>query len=162
MFLFRFSFQKTPRKTDHPDLTANDTAMAKYDFDNPIYQAEEGVEEDCELPEELARLLKQEDRTITPYQEVIETVNIGTEDDKKEIKIGASLQAEVKEELISLLREYVDIFAWSYQDMPGLDTDIVVHRLPLNEDMPLVKQKLRWTHPDMAMKIKESGKMRER
>ena len=45
-------------RADHPDLTANDTAMAKYDFDNPIYQAEEGVEEDCELPEGLARLLK--------------------------------------------------------------------------------------------------------
>ena len=38
-------------RADHPDLTTNDTAMAKYDFDNPIYQAEEGVEEDCELPE---------------------------------------------------------------------------------------------------------------
>ncbi|KAI5437377.1 hypothetical protein KIW84_023474 [Lathyrus oleraceus] len=50
---------------DHPDLTANDTAMAKYDFNNPIYQAEEGVKEDCEFPEELARLLKQEDRAIT-------------------------------------------------------------------------------------------------
>ncbi|KAI5396120.1 hypothetical protein KIW84_062354 [Lathyrus oleraceus] len=96
-----------------------------------------------------------EDRTITPYQEVIETVNIGTEGDKKEIKIGASLQAKVKEQLISLLREYVDIFAWSYQDMPGLDTDIFVHRLPLNKDLPPVKQKLRRTHPDMAMKIKE-------
>ena len=103
MFLFRFSFQKTPRKTDHPDLTANDTAMAKYDFDNPIYQAEEGAEEVCELPEGLARLLKQEDRAITPYQEVVETVNVGTEDDKKEIKIGASLQAERKRPLIMYL-----------------------------------------------------------
>ena len=56
------------------------------------------------MPEELARLLKQEDRAITPYQEVIETVNIGTEDDKKEIKIGASLQAEVKERLISPIK----------------------------------------------------------
>ena len=84
-------------RADHPDLTTNDTAMAKYDFDNPIYQAEEGAEEDCELPEGLARLLKQEDRAITPYQEVIETVNIGTEGDKKEIKIGASLQAERKD-----------------------------------------------------------------
>ncbi|KAI5437865.1 hypothetical protein KIW84_023833 [Lathyrus oleraceus] len=82
---------------DHPDLTANDTVMAKYDFDNPIYQAEEGAEEDCELPEGLARLLKQEDRAITPYQEVIETINVGTEDDKKEIKIGARLQAERKD-----------------------------------------------------------------
>ena len=78
-------------RSDHSDLTANDTAMAKYDFDNPIYQAEEGAEEDCELPEGLARLLKQEDRAITPCQEVVETINVGTEDEKKEIKIGASL-----------------------------------------------------------------------
>ena len=110
MFLFTFflSFKKKIShskvkhdppscRADHSDLTANDTAMAKYDFDNPIYQAEEGAEEDCELPEGLARLLKQEDRAITPYQEVIETVNIGTADDKKEIKIGASLQAERKD-----------------------------------------------------------------
>ena len=55
------------------------------------------------MPEGLARLLKQEDRAITPYQEVIETVNIGTEDDKKEIKIGASLQAERKRPLIMYL-----------------------------------------------------------
>ncbi|XP_058725708.1 uncharacterized protein LOC131597002, partial [Vicia villosa] len=54
-----------------------------------------------------------------------------------------------------LLREYVDIFAWSYEDMPGLDTDIVMHRLPLKPECPPVKQKPRRTRPDMALKIKE-------
>ncbi|XP_050890237.1 uncharacterized protein LOC127095610, partial [Lathyrus oleraceus] len=52
-----------------------------------------------------------------------------------------------------LLHEYVDVFAWSYQDMPGLDTDIVVHKLPLQPDCPPVKQKLRRARPDMALKI---------
>jgi len=52
---------------------------------------------------------------------------LGTEEDKKEIKIGASLDPTVKKRIIELLKEYVDIFAWSYQDMSGLDTDIVVH-----------------------------------
>ena len=55
------------------------------------------------MPEGLARLLKQEDRAITTYQEVVETINVGTEDDKKEIKIGASLQAERKRPLIMYL-----------------------------------------------------------
>ena len=32
-----------------------------------------------------------------------------------------------------MLRDYVEIFAWSYGDMPGLDTDIVVHRLPMKK-----------------------------
>ena len=57
--------------------------------------------------------------------------------------------------MIELLKEYVDVFAWSYRDMPGLDTDIVVHRLPLKPECPPVKQKLKRTHPDMALKIKE-------
>ena len=80
---------------------------------------------------------------------------MGTKEDKKEIKIGASLKASVKKRVIELLKEYADVFAWSYRDMPGLDTDIVVHRLPLKPECPPVKQKLKRTHPDMALKIKE-------
>ena len=60
----------------------------------------------------------------------MDTINLGIEDDKKEIKIGSNLESSVKERLIQLLHEYVEIFAWSYEDMLGFDTDIVVHRLP--------------------------------
>ena len=82
-------------------------------------------------------------------------VNLGSEEDPKEVKIGASLHPNVKRGLIELLKEYVDIFAWSYQDMPCLDTNIVEHHLPLKPECPPVKQKLRRTHPNMAVKIKE-------
>ena len=50
------------------------------------------------------------------------------------------------------------MFAWSYQDMHGLDTDIVVHRLPLREECAPVKQKLRRVKPEMLLKIKEEVK----
>ena len=50
------------------------------------------------------------------------------------------------------------MFAWSYQDMPGLDTDIVVHRLLLREECMPVKQKLRRVKPEMLLKIKEEVK----
>ena len=49
---------------------------------------------------------------------------MGTEEDRKEIKIGALLDARVKGRIVELLREYSDIFAWSYKDMPGLDPDV--------------------------------------
>jgi len=52
-------------------------------------------------------------------------INLGSEEDKKEVSIGASLDTDVKCKLTNLLKEYVDVFAWSYQDMPGLDTNIV-------------------------------------
>lgn len=82
-------------------------------------------------------------------------INLGSEENKREVKIGALLGEDVKKRLVELLKEYVDVFSWSYRDMPGLDTDIVEHQLPLKPKCPLVKQKLRRTHPDMAIKIRE-------
>ncbi|KAI5430119.1 hypothetical protein KIW84_034624 [Lathyrus oleraceus] len=59
---------------------------------------------------------------------------------RKEVKIGAASEANVKSRMVALLKEHVDTFAWTYQDMPGSDTDVVVRKLPLREDCPLVKQ----------------------
>lgn len=36
--------------------------------------------------------------------------------------IATSLSAAERQKLIDLLRELRDVFAWSYRDMPGLDT----------------------------------------
>ena len=115
-------------------------------FDNSedlVNQAEYEVDEDCEVPGELARLLQQEERAILPHEELLETINLGMEEDKKEVKVGANLEPNVKERLVQLLNEYAEIFAWSYEDMPGLDTNIVVHHLPTREDCPPIKQKVR-------------------
>jgi len=101
------------------------------------------------------RLVEQESKEIKPYQEDVETLNLGEEDEKKEVKIGTSMKREVKQELCALLKEFRDVFAWSYNDMPGLDTDIVQHKLPLKPECPPVRQKLRRMKPEMSLKIKE-------
>ena len=74
-----------------------------------------------------------------PYQEITEVVNLGTEKERKEVKIRTTLSPAIRKELIGLLQDYNDVFAWSYQDMLGLDTDIVVHRLPLREECAPIK-----------------------
>ena len=93
-------------------------------FDNSedlVNHAEYEVDEDYEVPGELARLLQQEERAILPHEELLETINLGTEEDKREVKVGANLEPDVKKHLVKLLNEYVEIFTWSYEDMPGLD-----------------------------------------
>ena len=92
------------------------------------------------------------------HQEITEAINLKTEEKKRKVKIRTTLSPATRKELISLLREYNDVFAWSYQDMLGLDTDIVVHRLPLREECASVKQKLRRVKPKMLLKIKEEVK----
>jgi hypothetical protein len=57
----------------------------------------------------------------------LEVINIGIEQDKKELKIETLVTAEEKDGLVSLLQEYMDFFAWTYVDMFGLDINIVVH-----------------------------------
>ena len=65
------------------------------------------------------------------------------------------MTAPIRQCLMTLLEEYQDVFAWSYQDMPGLDSDIMQHKLPLNPGSSPVKQKLRRMRPEMSLKIKE-------
>ena len=48
-----------------PNLIDDSFAIAKYDFDNPIYQAKDEGEEDCEVLGELSRLLQQEEKCYT-------------------------------------------------------------------------------------------------
>jgi hypothetical protein len=118
----------------------NDPSPSR-NFEFSVFEAEE--ESDMEKSDELARLLEQDEKIIQPFEEKIELVNLGSEDDVKEVKIGSRLCPDVKKGLIDLLREYSDVFSWSYQDMPGLDSEIVEHRLPLKPECPSVKQKLR-------------------
>ena len=68
------------------------------------------------LPPKMQRLLAMEDKQILPHQEVTDLVNLGTDDEKKEVKIGSSLDASAKKEITDLFKEYTNIFAWSYQD----------------------------------------------
>ena len=85
-------------------------------------------------------------------------VNLRTDDEKKEVKIGSSLDPSIKKEIVDLFKEYADIFAWSYQDMPGLSTEIVEHQLPMRSECKPVQQKLRRVKPEMLLKIKEEVK----
>ncbi|KAI5409974.1 hypothetical protein KIW84_055441 [Lathyrus oleraceus] len=124
-------------------------------FEFHVFEAKE--ESDVEVSEELSHLLEQDEKIIQPFEEQIELVNLGSEDDVKEVKTGSRLCPDAKKGLIDLLREYSDVFAWSYQDMPGLDSEIVEHRLLLKPECPPVKQKLRRMHPEIAVKIKEEA-----
>ena len=90
---------------------------------------------------ELERIITQEDREIKLHQQETEIVNLGVGDERKEVKVGTDMTAPVRDELVVLLQNYQDIFAWSYQDMPGLNPDIMQHHLPLNLECSPVKQK---------------------
>ncbi|XP_052490018.1 uncharacterized protein LOC128042606 [Gossypium raimondii] len=109
-------------------------------------------DEDCGLSPDLLKMVERVEKQILPHRESIEIVSL---EERKGVKIGSDISAKTRQYLIELLREFKDVFTWSYQDMPGLSTDIVVHCLPIREDCKPVQQKLRRMRPDIMLKIKE-------
>ena len=71
------------------------------------------------------------------------------------MRIGSALSTYERVCLVQLLKSYLDIFAWSYQDISGLDPSIVQHRLTFLPYARPIKQKLRRLHPHLSLQVKK-------
>ena len=57
--------------------------------------------------------------------------------------------------MIALLGEYRDVFAWSYEDMKGLDPKFYQHQINLATDAKPVQQRRYRMNPNYAARVKE-------
>lgn len=57
----------------------------------------------------------------------LEQVDIGDGDRPRSMFISAKLDSGCKREVVDLLKEFRDLVAWEYYEMPGLDRSIVEH-----------------------------------
>lgn len=66
----------------------------------------------------------------TAVAEELETVNRSDNPaTQKPILISNNLSTQEKKHLVELLKEFSDVFAWSYEEMSGLDPNFVCHTL---------------------------------
>lgn len=63
-----------------------------------------------------------------------------TEKNPKPNFINENLTSFEKEDLLALIREYIDVFTWNYEYMSGLDPKVIVHRLNIMLAAKPVKQ----------------------
>ncbi|KAK8649493.1 hypothetical protein V6N13_130222 [Hibiscus sabdariffa] len=149
--------------TEVPDINgvSNIIPDSQVNFDQNLSQEEFIDCEDeagCELPNDLLRMMENEEKQILPHKEELEILNLGTEEERREVKIGTTIFVKTRQSLIKLLHEYKDVFAWSYQDMPGLNENIAMHKLPIKQECRPVQQKLRRMKPEMLLKIRDEVK----
>ncbi|XP_056698713.1 uncharacterized protein [Spinacia oleracea] len=74
---------------------------------------------------------------------------------ERTVRIGADMEADQQVNLIGLLREHADVFAFSADEMPGISPDIIVHRLNVDKSVRPVKQKKRNFSNEKNAAIKE-------
>ena len=70
-----------------------------------------------------------------------ESFNLGTHENPKNILIASDLTPEEREKMKEVLLKRQKVFAWGYEDMPGIDKEIAEHRIPTYPHVTPVKQK---------------------
>ena len=69
--------------------------------------------------------------------------------------MSKSLPSEEKVKYIEILKEYKDVFSWSYEDLKTYNKDIIQHKIPLKENKKPFQQKLRRINPILLPLIKK-------
>ena len=72
---------------------------------------------------------------VEPIKEETQPINLGTDDEPKMVQMGNTLIASKIDALVTLLKEFKEVFAWSYEDMPGINTDIVQYYISTDPTM---------------------------
>ena len=69
--------------------------------------------------------------------------------------MAKELPDEEKKAMVSLLTDFRDVFAWSYENMRGLDPQLYQHQIHLNTDAKPVAQRRYRMNPNYAETVKE-------
>ncbi|KAK1642623.1 hypothetical protein QYE76_060428 [Lolium multiflorum] len=85
----------------------------------------------------------------------LEEVDIGPGDKPRPTFISKKLDPQLRGQMIALLKEYPDCFAWDYTEMPGLDRSIIEHRLPLKKGFRPFQQRARQMRAEILEEVKK-------
>ena len=87
--------------------------------------------------------------------EALETVALVEDEVTKTMRIGTTLSPEMRTRLIKFLKENLDVFAWSHEDMMGISPKIIQHKLNVNPERKPVQQRRRAFAPEQDQAVTE-------
>jgi len=89
-----------------------------------------------------------------------EVINLGTIENLRNINLRKSISLEERKAYLHFLKEYQDVFSWSYQDLKTYDTRIIQHTIPLIPEVKPFQQKMQKFHPSLEpLMLKEIKKL---
>lgn len=144
--------EKATKKTC--DVTTPFADEMDSDFAYPDMSLEDCIAQMSKDPD-LNKAINNEHKNLEPIKNETIIINLGTNENPKKIQIGSTLSTQERSDLNTLLEEFQDVFAWSYEDMPGIDPEIVQHRINIKDGFRPVKQRLRRMQPEWQIKVKE-------
>ena len=84
-----------------------------------------------------------EQRTAVGPVEELEEIILDESRPERRTRTGTLASPLIRQDLTGFLRMNQDVFAWSNEDMPGIDPSVIVHRLNVNPASSPIRQKKR-------------------
>uniref|UniRef100_A0A2N9E4H4 Uncharacterized protein n=1 Tax=Fagus sylvatica TaxID=28930 RepID=A0A2N9E4H4_FAGSY len=97
----------------------------------------------------------EEQRVLVKPSGELATIELEDGRPERTTKIGADLPPKIKESLVQFLKDNKDVFAWSHEDMPGINPSIISHKLNVDPSLRPIKQKRRVFAPERNNAIME-------
>ena len=97
----------------------------------------------------------EERRVVAEPTEAVENIFLDENNPERCTRVGANLEEKTKQDLVHFLKKNTDVFAWSHEDMPGIDPSVITHRLNVYPSSKLIQQKKRVFAPERDNAIKE-------
>ena len=85
--------------------------------------------------------------------EALEIVELVEREASKTIRIGTTLSPKMRTKLVQFLKENLDVFAWSHEDMPGISPKVIQHKLNVDLERKPVQQRRRVFTPERNQAI---------
>ena len=97
----------------------------------------------------------EERRVVVEPTKALENISLDKDNPEKSTRVGADLEEKIKKDLVHFLRENIDVFAWSHEDIRGIDPSVITLRLNVFPSSKPVWQKKRVFAPKRDNAIKE-------
>ena len=87
--------------------------------------------------------------------EALETMTLAEDETNKTTRIGMTLSPGMRTKLIQFLKENLDVFAWLYEDMPGISPEVIQHKLNVNLERKPIQQRWKAFTPEQDQAVIE-------
>ena len=95
------------------------------------------------MDEQVQTMNIEENRIVAEPTEALENIPLDESNPERYTKVGADLEEKNKKDLVQFLKKNIDVFAWSHEDMPGIDPSVITHHLNVCPSFKSVRQKKR-------------------
>ena len=107
------------------------------------------------IDEQVQTMNNEERRVVAEPTEALEDIPLDENNPERYTRIKADMEKKTKQDLVQFLKKSIDVFAWSHEDMPGINPSVITHRLNVYPSSKPVWQKKRVFAPERDNVIKE-------